>query len=129
MKRLIVFLTVAAGFSQNADDIAKHKGWMDQAQELKDDLKDALDSKAWQKAALQAEELAKLGAREEAYWTRAKQADAVQLAKQNLDASRRIRAAAKSGNADVALQAYSELEATCRQCHDLHPEKRRIQSQ
>jgi hypothetical protein len=129
MKRIIAFLIVAVGFSQTADDIAKHKEWMDQAQELKDRLKDALDSKTWQKAAQCAGELAKTGAREEAYWKRAKQADAVNLAKENLDASKQISAAAKSGYVDLALQAYSKLEAICRACHDLHPEKRRTQHQ
>lgn len=129
MKRIIAFLMVAFGFSQTADDMAKHKEWMDQAQELEDDLKDALDSKTWQKAAQLADELAKTGAREEAYWKRAKQADAVKLAEENLDASKQISAAAKSGDGEHALQAYSKLEATCRACHDLHPEKRRTQHQ
>jgi hypothetical protein len=129
MKRIIAFLIGTVGFSQSADDTARHKAWMDQAQELKDDLKDALDAKTAQKAAHYADELAKFGAREEAYWKRAKQADAATLANENLEASKQISAAARSGNIDQALQGYSKLEATCRGCHDLHPEKRSIPRQ
>ena len=129
MKRIIAFLIVAIGFSQTADEIARHKEWMDRAQELKDDLKDALDSKAGKKAVQYADELAKTGAQEEAYWKRAKQEDTVKLAKENLDAAKQISVAAKDGDIGQALQAYSKLEATCRGCHDLHPEKRRTQRQ
>jgi cytochrome c556 len=53
----------------------------------------------------------------------------VKLANENLAASKQISAAAKSGNFDKALQAYSKLEATCRACHDLHLEKRPIPRQ
>jgi hypothetical protein len=129
MKCIIAVLIVAVGFSQTADDIARHKEWMDRAQDLKDDLKDALDSKIGQKAVQYADELAITGAREEAYWRRAKQQDAVKLAKENLAASKQISSAAKSGDIVQALEAYSKLEATCRGCHDLHPEKRRTQRQ
>ena len=127
MKSLPTLLVlVAVCFALVADDTSRHKEWMDQAQELKDDLKDALDAKTWQKAAACADELAKFADREEAYWKKAKQEDAVKLAKENLAASKQISAAAKSGNAGQALEAYSRLEATCRGCHDLHPEKRVI---
>jgi len=53
----------------------------------------------------------------------------VNLAKENLAASKQISAAAKSSNPGDALQAYPKLEATCRGCHDLHPEKRAISHQ
>ena len=117
-------LLIAVCLTPAADDSSRHKEWMDQAQELKDDLKAALDAKTWQKATTSADELAKTAEREEAYWKRAKQADAVKLAQENLAASKQISAAAKSGNAGQALAAYSKLDATCRGCHDLHPEKR-----
>jgi hypothetical protein len=56
-------LTAALCFTLAADDVARHKEWMDQAQDLKDDLKDALDAKTWPKAASCAEELAKTAQR------------------------------------------------------------------
>jgi 5'-deoxynucleotidase YfbR-like HD superfamily hydrolase len=130
MKLLLTpLLFVAVCVAQAVDDKTRHKEWMDRAQELKDDLRDALDAKAGQKAAKYADELSKTGAQEETYWRKAKQDEAVKLAKENLAASKYISAAAKIGNFDQALQAYSKLDATCRGCHDLHPEKRLIQRQ
>jgi hypothetical protein len=115
-------LTAVLCFTLAADDVSEHKEWMDHAQDLKDDLKDALDAKTWQRAGACADELAKSAEREEAYWKRAKQEDAVKLAKDYLAAAKQISTAAKSGNAGLALEAFSKLEATCRACHDLHPE-------
>jgi cytochrome c556 len=46
------------------------------------------------------------------------------LAQKNRAAAEQTAAAAKAGHFDQALQAYGNLEATCRACHDLHPEKR-----
>jgi len=60
----------------------------------------------------------------EAYWKKAGQKDALGLARQFRAASLRIEAAAKAARFDQALQAYGNLAATCRACHDLHPEKR-----
>jgi len=37
-------------------------------------------------------------------------------------------AAAKDGQFDRALQAYAELQTSCRTCHDLHFEKRLAQT-
>jgi len=111
-----------------ADEAARHKEWMDKAQDLKYDLKDALDAKSSQKAAEPAEKLVKLGEQEEEYWTKAKLEDALNLARQSLAASRAVAAAAKDGQFDRALQAYAELETSCRACHDLHFEKRLAQT-
>jgi cytochrome c556 len=123
MKKATLFL-LAFCCAMGADEAARHKEWMDAAQDLTYDLKDALDGKSSEKAAAPAEKLVELGEQEEEYWTKAKLEDAVKLARQNLAASRAVAAAAKDGQFDRALQAYAELETSCRSCHDLHFEKR-----
>jgi len=108
------------------DDAARHREWMDTAQDMKDDLKDALDAKLVPKVLEHAVKLAKIGRQEEAYWKKAGQKDAIDLARKNRAAAEQIAAAAKAGRFDQAFQAYGDLEATCRACHDLHPEKRLV---
>jgi hypothetical protein len=121
-KLLVALLSFTAVYA--AGDAGSRKQAMDQAQEWKDDLKDALDAKAGPKAAALARKLARSGTQETAYWKKAGQEDARKLAADNLEASRQIELAAKEGQFDQANQAYGRLEATCRACHDLHPEKR-----
>jgi len=125
MKKVLLLALLATAPNRAADDVARHKESMDQAQEWKDDLKDALEAKARTKAVELAEKLAKAGAQEASYWKAAKQDDVFKLATDNLEAARRIALSAKAGKFDQALQAYDRLEITCRACHDLHPEKRR----
>ncbi|MCU1235848.1 MAG: hypothetical protein JWP63_3815 [Candidatus Solibacter sp.] len=128
MKGKPLLLLIAAGICLPAgDDVSRHKKAMDQVQEWKDDLKDALDAKAAAKAAGLADKLAKAAAQEASLWNKAKQDDALKLANENLEESRQIFTRVKAGNFDQALQTYGRLEATCRACHDLHPEKRLIQ--
>ena len=125
MKKVLLLALLAFAPNRAADDVARHKETMDQAQEWKDDLKDALDAKATTKAIELAQKLAKSGAGETAYWKNARQNDILKLATDNLEAARQIVLSAKAGRLDQALQAYDRLEITCRACHDLHPEKRR----
>jgi len=106
------------------DERAQHKARMNTAQDVKDDLKDALDGKSREKALEPAETLVKLAEQEEAYWQKTKLDDAVKLAQQNLANSRAIVGAVKEEHFDKAVQAFGDLEKTCRACHDLHPEKR-----
>lgn len=124
--RIALALLASLCLAVSADDVSHHREWMDSAQEVKDDLKDALDAKSAAKAVEWAVKLRELGRQEEAYWKKAGQQDAVSLAKRNLAASRLIASAAKAGRFDQALQAYGDLEASCRACHDLHPEKRLV---
>ena len=111
--KLLLLLIVAGICLPAGDDVSRHKKAMDQAQEWKDDLKDALDAKA--------------AAQEASLWKKAKQDDALKLANENLEESRQILTSVKAGSFDQALQTYGRLEATCRACHDLHPEKRLMQ--
>jgi len=114
-----LFLLAAA-----EDETARHKESMDTAQDVKDDLKDALDAKSRDKALAPAEKLVKFAEQEEVYWQKKKLEDVVKLAQQNLAASRAIAGAVKEDRLDRAVQAFADLERTCRACHDSHPEKR-----
>jgi len=106
------------------DDAARHKEWMDEAQDLKEDLREALQAKSRAKSAEPAARLVQIGEQEEEYWRKAKLVDIVKLAQKNLEAARDVAAAAKDGFFDEALLAFGRLESTCRNCHDVHPEKR-----
>jgi len=124
MRRLSLLLLASLCLAVAADDTARHKEWMDTAQDVKDDLKEALDAKIGPKVIENAEKLAGIGKQEAEYWKKAGQKDAIDLAQKNRAAAEQIAAAARAGNFDKALQSYGNLEATCGACHDLHPEKR-----
>jgi cytochrome c556 len=128
MRRLSLLLIAWLCLAMAPDDVARHKEWMDTAQDVKDDLKDALDAKLGPKVMEQAAKLAEICKLEEAYWKKAGQKDAIDLAQKNRAAAEQIATAAKAGHFDQALQAYGNLEATCRACHDLHPEKQQAAS-
>ena len=128
MRRLSLLLLASWCLAIVPDGTSRHKEWMDTAQDVKDDLKDALDAKLGPKAVEDAAKLAEIGKQEETYWKKAGQMDAIGLAQKNRAAALQIVAAAKAGHFDKALQAYGDLEATCRACHDLHPEKRLVGS-
>jgi cytochrome c556 len=118
MKTALLFLLLMA------DDRAARKQRMDAIQDVKDDLKDALDVKSTAKAAEPAAKLVQFGEEEEDYWRKEKLDDIVKIAEQNLAAAREVAAAAKGGEFERAEQAFGRLELTCRSCHDAHPEKR-----
>jgi hypothetical protein len=128
MRRLSLLVLTSWCLAMTPDDVSRHKEWMDTAQDVKDDLKDALDAKLGPKVVEDAVKLAAIGKQEEAYWKKAGQKDAIGLAQKNRAAALQIAATAKAGHFDQALQAYGDLEATCRACHDLHPDKRLVGS-
>jgi hypothetical protein len=121
MKMLTLIFLASCCLAGNAQ---RHKEWMDAAQDIKDELKDALDVRLGPKAVASARKLAAIGKQEEAYWKEARQPDVLDLARKNRAAAERIGAEAKGSRFDQALRAYGDLETTCRACHDLHPEKR-----
>jgi len=116
MKTKLALLPLVAFFlsADGQDEAARHKERMDTAQDAKDDLKDALDSKSREKAVEPAEKLVQLSEQEEDYWKQAKLEREVKLAQQSVSASRAIAAAVKDERFDEALRAYGELESTCR---------------
>jgi hypothetical protein len=122
--RFFIAFVLSLSLAISAESVAQHKKRMDAAQELKDDLRDAIDAKSQAKALGIVQKLVKSGEAEQQYWKNAKIDAALALADQNLSASRQIAAAVKAGDYERANGAFSDLEKACRSCHDLHPEKK-----
>jgi cytochrome c553 len=110
--------------SVTASDVASHKNRMDTVEDLKANIKDALDANSGPKTIQSANELTALMEQEEQYWIKTQLDDVVKLIEANLAASKLIATDAKAGHIDDAKQAYKQLATTCTECHDLHPEKR-----
>ncbi len=127
IRKLVCLCLVATTFAiaaVTARDIASHKERMDTAEDLKADLKDALDAGFAAKAAQSADDLTKVLEQEEQYWIKTKLDDAIKLATTNLSDSKQISADAKAGKIDDAKTVYKQLEKTCTECHGSHPEQR-----
>jgi hypothetical protein len=127
IRKLVCVCLVSASLAIAAvtsSDVANHKSRMDAADDLKADLKDALDANFGPKAIQSADELTKLLEQEEQYWIKTQLDDAVKLARANTAASQQIATDAKAEHINDAKQAYKQLEKTCAECHDLHPERR-----
>ncbi|MEQ1947965.1 MAG: cytochrome c [Bryobacteraceae bacterium] len=97
---------------------------MDDAQEAKDDLLDAVGTKSGPKAAEATEKILKLLAETKAFWEQQKMPDVVKTADGAIAAANEMAAVAKSGKMDNAKAAYDKLNAACNVCHDLHAEER-----
>ncbi|MEQ1886853.1 MAG: cytochrome c [Bryobacteraceae bacterium] len=97
---------------------------MDDAQEAKDDLLDAVGAKSGPKAAEATAKISKLLAETRAFWEQKKMADVVKTADDAIAAANEMAAVAKSGKMDTAKAAYDKLNAACNKCHDLHAEER-----
>jgi membrane carboxypeptidase/penicillin-binding protein len=125
--KLVCLCLVATSFaiaSVTAGEVASHKERMDTAEDLKADLKDALDAGSAAKAGQSADELTKVLEQEEQYWIKTKLDDAIKLAQINMADSKQIATDAKAGKIDDAKTVYKQLEKTCTDCHGLHPEQR-----
>jgi len=73
-------------------------------------------------AAANAEELGKLFAQVEQFWTRNKKDDAIKLAVQAKTAADEVAKAARGGDAAAATAAAPNLQQTCKQCHSAYRE-------
>src|ERR1700683_1560573 len=98
----IVFV-VAVGTALYASAIStqeseRHKQWMDQAQDLKEDVRDALGADAVARVTPAAAKLVSVCRQEVRFWTKAELPEAQQLAKRNLTAARQMEIAAKAGD-------------------------------
>ena len=95
---------------------------MDEAQDARDDLEDALNAKDPAKTGQALDKLTKVILEAKTFWAGQKQADIVKLADNALAASSEIgKMAAAKGD---PKPAFKKLELACQQCHDLHPENR-----
>jgi hypothetical protein len=104
-------------------ELAEHKSWMDDAQDRKDDVREALAAKDGKKLVEAVQALDQLTAREEAFWARTKLKQAQEIAAKNRSEARELLRAAQASRFAAAETAFASLEKTCSSCHDLHFEK------
>lgn len=104
-------------------DLEAHRKWMDDAQDRKDDVREALAAKDSVKLRAGATTLEALTARESAFWARSSLQQAKDLATKNHAEAQDLLRAARNSRFEDAEKALAQLEKTCSACHDLHFEK------
>jgi hypothetical protein len=97
---------------------------MDDAQDAKDDLRDAVKAKDAAKAIAAVDKITGILQETKNFWADQKMADVVKMADDALAAAGEVKEAARAGNMDDAPAAYKKLDTACQQCHDVHPENR-----
>jgi hypothetical protein len=117
-------LLIVAALAISPEESAKHKQWMDYAQDLKEDVRDAIEANAPERATTPTDKLVSICQQEVTFWTKAELPDVRQRAEQNLAVAQQMGAAAKASDLARTKAAFHRLEESCKACHDLHPEKR-----
>ena len=107
-------------FAQNDE----YRQKMEDAQEAKDDLMDAVKDKSGPKAAAAAAKIAKILQEAKAFWAARKMADIMKLADDDIAAANDMANIAASGKMDTAKAAFDKINVACSACHDIHPENR-----
>jgi hypothetical protein len=97
---------------------------MDDAQEAKDDLLDAVEAKSGPKAAAATAKIVAILQETEKFWAEQKMPDIVKLAQDSIAATRDMEKVAKSGDMTQAREAYNKVNTACQGCHNIHPENR-----
>lgn len=105
-------------------DSANHKLRMNEAQELKYEVIEALQAGDLPQVVSATERMHPLLAAEITYWSNSGLADIHDLSRDNLALARQVTVAAQGNDVDAAIAAWGKLEASCSGCHDLHPEQR-----
>lgn len=117
----LVFSTLWAQTSASSpNDYKKH---MDDVQESKDDLTDAVDNKNSEQAIAISKKLADLLHTDIDYWKTRKIDHAVELANSSYDLAVQIGTHAKAHDFVAAHNSLLQLQNRCRACHDAHPER------
>ena len=122
MKTLILAAILCLATLTKAE-LDAHKAWMDDAQDKKDDVREALAAKDAKRLVEAALDIERLTEREHQFWARTTIAKARELAVKNRGESREMLKAAQAGEFAQAADALARLEKTCSACHDLHFEK------
>ena len=126
-RKLTVTSLIGAGLVIPITVVAQNDEWkqkMEDAQEAKDDLMDAIGAKSGVKATQATTKLTRILQETREYWMGVKMPDVVKLADANLAAIDAMSKLAGSGKMDQAKAAFDKIGETCSSCHDLHPEKR-----
>lgn len=103
---------------------AAYRQKMDDAQDAKDDLMDAIDHKSGPKAAEATAKITKIVQEAKQFWAAKKMADIVKLADASLAALGEMNKLASAGKMDQSQAVFQKVSDTCSACHDAHPEKR-----
>jgi len=129
-RKLVVASLIGAGLVIPTMVVAQNDDWkqkMEDAQEAKDDLMDAVGAKSGPKAVEATAKMTKILQETKQYWAGRKMADIVKLADANLAALDAMSKLAASGKMDQAKAAFDKIGDSCSACHDVHPEKRPAQ--
>jgi hypothetical protein len=122
---LIAGLTcIASAAAVSREETAQHKLRMNQAQELKYEVIEALQAEDLGQVASTTERMHPLLESEIAYWHGSGLVDIHELSMENLALARQVTLAARSADADSTIAAWEKLEHSCSDCHDQHPEHR-----
>lgn len=121
---LLMALGGLLGPARQPPDADAHRGWMNDAGDLQEDLRDSLRLKDGAKSTEASAQMEALMAQVEGYWAAKRAADIVKLAQDARAQSKELGAAAAAAKFEDAERLLARLGATCSACHDLHPEKR-----
>ena len=126
-RKLIVTAWIGAGLAIPAAVIAQNDDWkqkMEDAQEAKDDLMDAVAAKSGPKAIEATSKMTRILTETRQFWAEQKMADVVKLADDNIAALNEMAKIAASGSMDQGKAAFAKINSACSACHDVHPENR-----
>ncbi len=118
---LLPSVLLAAGFT--VAELDAHRKWMDDAQDKKDDVREAIDGRDTAKLKEAAKAIELLTIQEQNFWATTAIKQAKEIAETNVGEARDLLRAANTGRFDDARKAFAKLEATCSACHNLHFEK------
>ncbi len=116
-------LALFAGATFSSAELEDHRKWMDDAQDRKDDIREALAAKDRAKLEVGVKAIEALTVREQAFWARTSIQQAKDLAVKNRAEALDLLRSAKASRFADAEKAFAQLEKTCTACHDLHFEK------
>jgi hypothetical protein len=120
----VAILLLSIGMYAQTREAAAYRARMDQAQDIKDNLRDAIDRRNSAKAVRLSNQLKVLLKQDEQYWEGRQLDDAISLGKASVALSSEISASARQRDFDGTLASYNRLQRVCSSCHDAHPEKR-----
>jgi hypothetical protein len=126
-RKFIVMSLIGAGLAIPTAVVAQNDDWkqkMEDAQEAKDDLMDAVGAKSGPKAVEATAKLMKILLESKEFWAGQKLADVVKLVDDNIAALNEMAKIAGSGNMDQGKVVFAKVNNTCSACHDTHPENR-----
>ena len=118
---MLPLMCLAAQFTKT--ELDAHKAWMNDAQDKKDDVREALAAKDAKKLVAAASGIEKATGQEQQFWARTAIVQAQELANKNRGEAREMLQAARAAHFTEAADAFARLEKTCASCHDLHFEK------